>query len=158
MLFIRAVCEPAIVQAQQLGSVLLAFQLQGVAEAALQRGLEWLTTRDQFGVKIGSFQALQHRAGRAYLELEKLKALNNECLAQLACAPEQLPRWASACKFFACRVSRLITGEAIQWHGGIGMTDECDIGFFYKFSATLGARFGGREQQLQEWLALERGV
>ncbi|MDX1736074.1 MAG: acyl-CoA dehydrogenase, partial [Halioglobus sp.] len=150
-----AVCEPAIAQTQQLARVLLAFQLQGVAEAALQRGLDWLTTREQFGVKIGSFQALQHRAGRAYLELEKLKALNIECLQQLTCEPEQLPRWAAACKFFACSASRLITGEAIQWHGGIGMTDECDIGFFYKFAATLGARFGGREQQLQQWLTQE---
>jgi alkylation response protein AidB-like acyl-CoA dehydrogenase len=152
------VCEAAIAQTQQLASVLLAFQLQGVAEAALQRGLEWLTTREQFGVKIGSFQALQHRAGRAYLELEKLKALNSECLAQLTHEPEQLPHWAAACKFFACSTSRLVTGEAIQWHGGIGMTDECDIGFFYKFAATLGARFGGREQQLQQWLTQEAGL
>lgn len=145
-------CEDALAQTQQLASVLLAFQLQGVADAALQRGLEWLATREQFGVKIGSFQALQHRAGRAYLELEKLKALNSECLAQLASEPGQLPRWSAACKTFACSVSRLITGEAIQWHGGMGMTDECDIGFFYKFAATLGARYGGREQQLQQWL------
>ena len=152
------VCANAIAQTGQLANVLLAFQLQGVAESALQRSLEWLGTREQFGVKIGSFQALQHRAGRAYLELEKLKALNSECLTQLTRDPQQLPRWAAACKFFACSTSRLITSEAIQWHGGIGMTDECDIGFFYKFAATLGARFGGREQQLQQWLTQETGV
>ncbi len=147
-----AVCDDALAQTRQLASVLLAFQLQGVADAALQQSLEWLCTREQFGVKIGCFQALQHRAARAYLELEKLKALNSECLAQLACDPDQLPRWAVACKSFACATSRLITAEAIQWHGGIGMTDECDIGFFYKFAATLGARFGGREQHLQQWM------
>ncbi|MEM1110691.1 MAG: acyl-CoA dehydrogenase family protein [Pseudomonadota bacterium] len=145
-------CAAAIAQTQQLAQLLLAFQLQGVAESALNIGLEWLSTREQFGVKIGSFQALQHRAGRAYLELEKLKALNAESLAKVTSDAGQLPGRATACKFFACKVSRLITGEAIQWHGGIGMTDECDIGFFYKFAATLGARFGGREQQLQAWL------
>lgn len=153
-----AICDSAIAHTAQLANVLLAFQLQGVGEAALQRGLEWLCTREQFGVKIGSFQALQHRAARAYLELEKLKALNSESLTQLTSEPEQLPRRAAACKFFACSTSRLITSEAIQWHGGIGMTDECDIGFYFKFAATLGARFGGREQQLQAWMTQETGV
>lgn len=131
-----------------IANILLAAQLQGLSEAAFSRTMEWLKTREQFGVLIGSFQALQHRAVRCFLLLEKMKALNTHNLTQINGVSGA--RQAIESKVFAAASATALTAEAIQMHGGIGMTDECDIGFYYKAAHTLAHRYGGRDRLLQQ--------
>ena len=120
----------------------LCSEMLGCFEEAFERTLEYLKTREQFGVKIGTFQALRHRAAQMFGEMEFARSVVRD--AQTAVDEERpdLSETASAAKARCSEVARLIGGEAIQMHGGIGMTDEEEIGLFFKrlksAEATLG--------------------
>lgn len=113
----------------------LAAEMLGGAQEAFERTLEYLKQRQQFGVLIGSFQALQHRAATMYSELELCKSLVRAALHALDnpdSGQEDIAKLASAAKAKLSDVFFLVSNEAIQMHGGIGMTDEFDIGFYIK--------------------------
>lgn len=105
----------------------------GVAQAMLAMTSEYLKTREQFGVKIGSFQALQHRAVDMFVEVELLKSIN---IASLVGAgnDEQSERESAiaAAKHHLATGATFASRQAIQLHGGVGVTDEHDIGLFFK--------------------------
>lgn len=117
------------------GRACLAAELLGMAERAFEMTLEYLRTRVQFDAPIGSFQALQHRAARLYVELqlarsavmaafealqdERIDARRRACLASLA-------------KWKVNEAAQRISNEAVQMHGGIGVTDEYDLGLYLK--------------------------
>jgi alkylation response protein AidB-like acyl-CoA dehydrogenase len=114
-----------------------------------------LKTRKQFGVLIGSFQALQHRAARAFCELELLRSVVRE--ATLA-ADEQradVPRLACAAKARASDAFLHCAAEAVQMHGGIGVTDELDIGLYYKRARVAAMLFGDAAWQRDRFARLE---
>ena len=99
---------------------------------AFERTLQYLTEREQFGVKIGSFQALQHRAAIMFTELELSRSVVLQALSSVDDEPGQLPLLASLAKARLNDVSKLVSNEGVQMHGGIGVTDELEIGFFLK--------------------------
>lgn len=113
----------------------LSAEMLGSMQAAFECTLDYLKQREQFGVLIGSFQGLQHRAATMYSELELCKSLVRAALAALD-NPEStsadIASLASATKAKVSEVFFLVSNEAIQMHGGIGMTDEIDIGFYIK--------------------------
>ncbi|MEL6112209.1 MAG: acyl-CoA dehydrogenase family protein [Pseudomonadota bacterium] len=120
----------------------LAAEMSGAAQQAFKSTVDYLKERKQFGQTIGSFQALQHRAAHLYSELELaqsvvLKALQdldeNFGMAGLTC---------SLAKAKTGEVAKLAALEAVQMHGGIGMTDEYDIGFFLKRIRVAQEMFG----------------
>jgi acyl-CoA dehydrogenase len=113
-------------------SLALAAEMLGGAEEVFARTLAHLKTRRQFGVPIGSFQALQHRAAWLYCELELLRSIVREGLVAIDEERADVPLYACAAKARASDVFLQCSGEAIQMHGGIGVTDELDIGLFYK--------------------------
>ena len=118
---------------------MLAAELLGIAEEAFGRTVAYMKERKQFGVPIGSFQALQHRAAQVYSDIELtrsvvLKALQSEGRA--------VPMLTSLAKAKACATAQLATNESIQMHGGIGMTDEYDIGFFLKRARVAQHTYG----------------
>ncbi len=123
-----SVLEPTL----DRGRVALAAEMLGSAWEAFERTVEYLKERDQFGAKIGSFQALQHRAAIMFTELELSKSVVLQALSTVDENPEQLPLLASLAKTRLNDVVKLVTNEAVQMHGGIGVTDELDIGFFLK--------------------------
>lgn len=131
-------------------------ELVGVALEAFERTMSYLKDRKQFGVPIGSFQALQHRAANLYSELEMCKSLVLDALRQLDEGVDDLAETASLCKSKVSETAMLATAEAIQMHGGIGMTDEFEIGFFYKRARILETLFGDRYFHLDRY-ALQRG-
>jgi alkylation response protein AidB-like acyl-CoA dehydrogenase len=131
-------------------------ELLGVALEAFERTMNYLKERKQFGVPIGSFQALQHRAANLYTELEMCKSLVLGALQQLDEGVADLAETASLCKAKVSEISMLATSEAIQMHGGIGMTDEFEIGFFYKRARILETLLGDRYFHLDRF-ALQRG-
>lgn len=114
------------------GAAVLAAEMLGGALEAFERTLAHLRTRQQFGVPIGSFQALKHRAARLHCELELLRSVVRAALRALDDAHPDAPALCSAAKARASDVFLAVTSEAIQMHGGIGVTDELDIGLFYK--------------------------
>lgn len=126
-------------------------ELLGVAQEAFERTVEYLKERRQFGVAIGSFQALQHRAAILFGELELCKSLVINSLYQLDTGLEDLAELASMTKAKLCETAANATAEAIQMHGGIGMTDEFDIGFFFKRARILETFLGDRYYHLDRF-------
>ncbi|HIF08590.1 MAG TPA: acyl-CoA dehydrogenase [Sneathiellales bacterium] len=120
----------------------LAAEMLGSGLEAFKRTIEYLKIREQFGVPIGSFQALKHRAALMFCELELTKSTVLEALTALDEKRSDVPQLASLAKAKACEMIELVTNEAVQMHGGIGMTDEEEIGFFMKRARVAQQTFG----------------
>lgn len=127
-------------------AVLVAAEMLGVVEAALQLTLAYLRTRVQFGKPIGSFQALQHKAADLYVQQELLRAVLQDALLVLDNTqprdPQAAAAMASRCKARASDVGLRVTREIIQLHGAIGFTDEHDAGLYLKRALVLSAWLG----------------
>jgi alkylation response protein AidB-like acyl-CoA dehydrogenase len=119
-----------------------AAELVGVASGATSMTLEFLRQRRQFGRLIGEFQSLQHRAAHLYSEIEIARAATFKAAQLLDCGDQQAELYVSVAKAKAADVANLAVREGVQMHGGIGMTDEHDIGLFMKREAVLGELFG----------------
>jgi alkylation response protein AidB-like acyl-CoA dehydrogenase len=119
-----------------------AAELVGIAAGASEMTFEYLKQRKQFGRLIGEFQALQHRAAHLYGEIEIARAAALKAAQLLDSGDAQAELYVSVAKAKAARVSALAVQEGVQMHGGIGMTDEHDIGLYMKRDAVLGELFG----------------
>ena len=119
-----------------------AAELVGVASGASATTLDYLRQRRQFGKPIGEFQALQHRAAHLYSEIEIARAAAFKAAQLLDSGDEQAELHVSVAKAKAADVASLAVREGVQMHGGIGMTDEHDIGLFMKREGVLGELFG----------------
>jgi alkylation response protein AidB-like acyl-CoA dehydrogenase len=117
-------------------------ELVGVAGGASTMTLDYLKQRKQFGKFIGEFQALQHRAAHLYAEIEIARAAAYKAAQLLDSGDEWSELYVSVAKAKAANVASLAVREGVQMHGGIGMTDEHDIGLFMKREAVLGELFG----------------
>jgi alkylation response protein AidB-like acyl-CoA dehydrogenase len=149
----------ALARALDHGRAIAAAELCGVMGRALEITLEYLKTRVQFGKPIGSFQALQHRAVDLHIQKELSSAVLEEALAQLDREPEAPARAAIASRVKArCSEAALrITRETIQLHGGIGFTDEHDIGLYLKRALTVAAWLGNASAHRRRYAALTVG-
>jgi alkylation response protein AidB-like acyl-CoA dehydrogenase len=114
------------------GAAALASEMMGGIQEAFDRTLAYLKARDQFGVKIGTFQALKHRAADWFCEVELARAIVLEALRAIDAGDKGAARLVSTAKARASDAFILSGEEGIQMHGGIGMTDEEDIGLFLK--------------------------
>ena len=113
----------------------VASEMLGSVQEVFQRTVEYLKQREQFGVQIGAFQALQHRAAQMYSEIELCRSAvlgALRCLDDPSATAKDRAIMASLAKAKLSEVSETVSNEGIQMHGGIGMTDEFDIGFFLK--------------------------
>jgi len=133
-----SVLEPVL----DRGRVAIAAEMMGCALEAFERTVAYLKEREQFGVLIGSFQALQHRAAHMQSELELCRSVLLQALSTVDDAPEQLPLLASLAKARLNVLVKLVTNEAVQMHGGIGVTDDLEIGFFLKRARVAMQIFG----------------
>lgn len=120
----------------------LAAEMSGAGQEAFGRTVAYLKERTQFGQLIGSFQALQHRAAHLFSELEVTKTIVLKALQQLDEDAAQAGHLVSAAKAKAGETALAAAQEAIQMHGGVGMTDEYEIGFFLKRIKAAGETFG----------------
>jgi len=120
----------------------LAAESLGLAAEAFDRTLQFLKERRQFGVAIGSFQALKHRAALMFCELELLRSAVRGAVEAQELGAENASALASVAKAKACDALWLISNECIQMHGGIGTTDEHEIGFFLKRARVIQRAFG----------------
>jgi alkylation response protein AidB-like acyl-CoA dehydrogenase len=119
-----------------------ASEMVGVASGAMAMTVDYLRQRKQFGRLIGEFQALQHRAAHLYCELEIARAAALKAQQLLDEGSEEAELMVSVAKAKCGRVSTLAVQEGVQMHGGIGMTDEYDIGLYMKRDRVLNELFG----------------
>lgn len=133
---------PLLEQILDSGRAAAAAELSGAGEEAFARTLGYLKDRRQFGRLIGEFQALQHRAAHLFTELEITRAAVIKALQMLDEAPGEAPAFVSVAKARASWTAALAVQEAVQMHGGVGMTDALDIGFFMKRVRAAGELFG----------------
>jgi alkylation response protein AidB-like acyl-CoA dehydrogenase len=115
-----------------VGRAAVASELVGAGDEAYGRTIAYLKDRKQFGRAIGEFQALQHRAAHLYTEIEITRAIVLKALQTLDTDFDNADTMVAAAKARAGTTATLAAQEAVQMHGGIGMTDEFDIGFFLK--------------------------
>jgi alkylation response protein AidB-like acyl-CoA dehydrogenase len=119
-----------------------AAELVGVAAGATAMTVDYLKQRKQFGKLIGEFQALQHRAAHLYGEIEIARAAVLKAAELVDSDGDKAELMVAVAKAKAAAVSKLAVQEGVQMHGGIGMTDEHDIGLYMKRDAVLGEVFG----------------
>jgi alkylation response protein AidB-like acyl-CoA dehydrogenase len=132
----------ALEAAVDRATVALAGEMLGAMSSAFERTLAYLREREQFGAKIGTFQALQHRAARMFIDVELSRSV---VMAAARAVDEGAPNAKALVSVAKARAGDAFVGisnEAIQMHGGIGMTDEHDIGFFLKRAKVTEMTFG----------------
>lgn len=141
------------------GNIALCAEMLGMIEEVFEITLAYIKQREQFDQPIGSFQALQHRAAQMFCEIELAKSM---VMRALSAVDEEsagkglgdLPLMASAAKVHLCDTLRLVTNEGIQMHGGMGMTDEMDVGLFLKRARVLMQTLGDENTHLQRYATL----
>lgn len=136
------------------GRACLAAELLGLAETAFAMTVDYLKTRVQFNAPIGSFQALQHRAARLYADLQLARSsvmAAFEVLDRDTGPLAERRRLASLAKWQAGQVAQRVSNEAIQMHGGIGVTDEYDLGLFLKRMRMAQNQLGNADYHCQRY-------
>ncbi|MET3374818.1 alkylation response protein AidB-like acyl-CoA dehydrogenase [Variovorax boronicumulans] len=141
------------------GVLALCAEALGAMEAAKTATLEYLRTRKQFGILIGSFQALQHRMADLLLEIEQARsAVINAAAAIDGSDRVARERALSAAKFSIGRIGALVAEESIQMHGGIGMTWELPLPHYAKRLVMIDHQLGDEDHHLQRYIALGKEV
>ena len=137
-----------------IANIGLASELLGLSSEAFERTVSYLKERKQFGQFLGSFQGLQHRAAELFAELELGRSIVLKALHAIDENDDELPKLASAAKAKLSEIAQRATNEAIQMHGGIGMTDEHEIGFFIKRARVAQHCFGDYNYHLDRFAKL----
>ena len=139
------------------GILALCAEAIGAMDAAKAATLEYLQTRKQFGVVIGSFQALQHRMADLLIEIEQARSSVINAAAALDADRRTRERALSAAKMTIGRVGVLVAEECIQLHGGIGMTWELPLAHYAKRLVMIDHLLGDEDHHLERYIALGKG-
>jgi len=144
----RAALEDAL----DFGTALACAEAVGSMKFACDTTLEYLKTRKQFGVPIGAFQALQHRMVDMFISLEQARSM--ACLAASRADAGGDPRAISAAKIKIADAARHVSQEAVQLHGGMGMTEELKVSHAFRRLTVLAREFGDADHHLARFAAL----
>ena len=128
----------------------------GCMEAVLALTSEYLKTRQQFGQPIGKFQALQHRMSEMFVEVQETRSILYRGIAHLDDAPAARKQAVSAAKVMLGSAGRFVGGQGIQLHGGIGVTDEYQVGHYYKRLLALEKLYGDSDWHLDRFIEAQR--
>ena len=143
-----------IERALGVGLLALSAEALGAMIAAKDMTVEYLRTRQQFGVPIGKFQALQHRMAALLIEIEQARSAVINAAAAMTESPQARERALSAAKYTVGRTGTLVSEEAIQLHGGIGMTWELPLSHYAKRLTMIDHQLGDEDYHLQRYLSL----
>jgi alkylation response protein AidB-like acyl-CoA dehydrogenase len=134
--------------------VAMGAEAVGAMDALLEQTVEYTRTREQFGQPIGKFQALQHRMAEMYLQCQALRSLlYHAAIARVENRGDAI-KAASALKVKLGEAGRFVSQQAVQLHGGIGMTDELGVGHYLKRLLLLNILFGDSEHHLKRYTQL----
>ena len=145
-----ALMEAVVLEA----NMALAAEAVGIMEQLNTKTVEYTKTREQFGVAIGSFQALQHRMVETFMAYEQTKSLLYRAVCALTDEKEDAATAVHALKVMVDKAGKHIFGEAIQIHGGMGITDELDIGHYAKRLMMINTTFGNGDHHQAKFNAL----
>ena len=146
----------AVERAIDHGLVAASAEAVGAMDVAFEMTREYLKTRRQYNTLIGDFQALRHRLADMFIECEQARSIVLRALAGLAGDGAERGRLASAAKVRTAQAGRYVTAQAIQLHGGIGMTKEYPIGRHYQRLTMFGLLGGAEAVHLDRFVALGR--
>ncbi len=146
---------PLIETAVDRAIVAMCAEGVGIMDALREATLEYLGTREQFGQPLGRFQALQHRAVDMFVACEELRSMTMMASAVVANGGAEAVRAVSAAKVHLGQGGRLVGEEAVQMHGGMGVTDELIVGHYFKRLTMLNVAFGNVDHHLARFAALE---
>ncbi|MEE4299536.1 MAG: acyl-CoA dehydrogenase family protein [Pseudomonadales bacterium] len=132
----------------------LGAEMLGTASAAFDMTVEYLKTRKQFGKPIGAFQALGHRAAEMFTSTEHARSCAEAALAAIDAGADDIPAKVSLSKAMVGEHLHRVSRELIQMHGGIGMTDEYDAGFYLKRAQALETIFGNQSYHRERFARL----
>jgi alkylation response protein AidB-like acyl-CoA dehydrogenase len=138
------------------GVLALCAEALGAMEVAKEHTLEYLRTRKQFGVVIGSFQALQHRMADLLLEIEQARSAVINAAAALGKGRIERERALSSAKYSIGRIGTRVAEECIQMHGGIGMTWELPLAHYAKRLVMIDHQLGDEDHHLERYITLGR--
>jgi alkylation response protein AidB-like acyl-CoA dehydrogenase len=149
---------PVIEEVVDYATALICAEAVGAMKFACDTTLEYLKTRKQFGVPIGTFQALQHRMVDMYVATEQARSM--ACLAcskmDSAADAGERARAVSAAKIKIADNARLVSQEAIQLHGGMGMTEEMKVSHTFRRLTMIAQQFGDADHHLARFAALDK--
>lgn len=157
-LYKDALLGTADVAASALDSVMLYAGLAacaeavGIMETVLQKTVEFARTREQFGVPIGKFQALQHRMADMFMECEQSRSMLYMAAIELDRKAENKDALLSGAKYRIMEAARFVGQQSVQIHGGMGITDELDIGHYFKRLTVLMTLFGDSDYHLARYM------
>jgi alkylation response protein AidB-like acyl-CoA dehydrogenase len=137
-----------------VATVGLCAEMLGSMSEAFERTIEYMKQRVQFGVPIGSFQGLKHRAAEIFIEIELCRSAVMAASRALDTGDPDGPKLVSLAKARCSEAAVLVSNESVQMHGGIGMTDEHDIGFYLKRARVAAATFGDAAHHRGRWARL----
>jgi alkylation response protein AidB-like acyl-CoA dehydrogenase len=144
----------ALERAHDAAAAMAVAEGLGICQAVLELTVGHMRTREQFGVAIGSFQALQHRAVEMFVEVELVRSVAVLAAVRADEDDDDLRgRSVSVAKAQLATGGRFVTQQAIQLHGGIGITDEHDVGLYFKRMHALGVMFGDEEHHVRRFAA-----
>jgi alkylation response protein AidB-like acyl-CoA dehydrogenase len=138
------------------GVLALCAEALGAMDVAKEHTLEYLRTRRQFGVAIGSFQALQHRMAELLLEIEQARSAVINAAAALGAGRVERERALSAAKYTIGHIGARVAEECIQMHGGIGMTWELPLAHYAKRLVMIDHQLGDEDHHLDRYISLGR--
>ena len=142
-------------QVLDIGNAHLCAELVGVAQEVLERTVAYMNERSQYGALIGSYQSLQHRAAHLFTQVALAKSVVLNLLQALDKGSEDVAMLASLTKAKVGEVVTLATNEGVQLHGGIGMTDELEIGFFMKRARVAEQLLGDQRFHINRFAAIK---
>ena len=148
-----------IERALDAGLAAVCAEAVGIMQALTDSTVEYLRTRQQFGQPIGRFQALQHRVADMVMHLEQARSMSY--LAALRCTSadvDERRRALSAAKVVVSEAARFVGQQAVQLHGGMGMTDELKVSHCFKRLTAIEILFGDADEHLQRFAALTRAI
>lgn len=147
---------PSLARALDEGAAAVCAEAVGAMRKVLADTVEYCKQRQQFGVPIGSFQALQHRMVDMHMELEQAVAATYLAVLNLDAEADTRARAVSAAKATVGRAARYIGQNAVQLHGGMGMTEELAIGHYFKRLTAVQYEFGSTDHHITRYAALTR--
>jgi alkylation response protein AidB-like acyl-CoA dehydrogenase len=147
---------PSLTQARDEGAAAICSEAVGGMRKVLADTIEYCKQRQQFGQPIGSFQVLQHRMVDMYMELEQAVAAVYLAVLNLEAEPDARARAVSAAKATVGRAARFIGQQAVQLHGGMGMTEELAIGHYFKRLTALQFEFGSTDSHVARYAELTK--
>ncbi|CAA0094566.1 Acyl-CoA dehydrogenase fadE12 [Mycolicibacterium vanbaalenii] len=148
---------PSLSQARDQGAAAICAEAVGCMRKVLADTVEYCKQRQQFGQPIGSFQVLQHRMVDMYMEVEQAAAAVHLAILNLEADDASRARAVSAAKATVGRAAQFVGQQAVQLHGGMGMTEELAIGHYFKRLTALQFEFGSTDHHITRYAQLTAG-